>query len=231
MGNAIAESLYRIAGQKAEEGLSWDALHAQLAADALLISEEMEKNPRAMVDISQLRSLEISETGLTGVAAAFRRELLRGLDSWGISGRVAAALPKVELRDAQLHPAEADVFAATWLAGRELKDFAAAESARATRFAVLADRLFLAGDYMAAARSGKAADTASLAAHYGTEASAIGDTRLAGLRTALLLAEDAHRLAGELDDIRAAGRHNRQIHESFNLTDKSIHWEPISYLA
>jgi hypothetical protein len=231
MGNATAETLYRIAGRKAAEGAGWDALNAQLAADALVITAEMEKAPRALLDISPLRSLELPDDSLPGVAAAYRRQLLKGLDSWGIAGTVGAALPVIDLAAAPLDPAEAGAFARAWLAGRDLEVFAAAEAARAPRLGALADRLYAAGEYQAAARSTAAADKATLAAHYGAEAAAVGDTGLAALRTGMLLAEEA--LAGEApgQDVAAAGRRARQAHDEANLTAKPIHWEPISYLS
>jgi hypothetical protein len=231
MGNATAETLYRIAGRKAAEGLGWDALNAQLAADALVITAEMEKTPRALLDISPLRSLELPGNGLPGVAAAYRRQLLKGLDSWGIAGTVGAALPAIDLADAELDPAEAGAFARAWLGGRDLQELAAAEAARATRLAALADRLYTAGEYQAAARSAAAADKATLAAHYGAEAAAVGDTGLAALRTGMLLAEDTLAAEGAEQDIAVAGRRARQAHDAANLTDKPIHWEPISYLS
>lgn len=231
MGNATAETLYRIAGRKAAEGLGWDALNAQLAADALVITAEMEKAPRALLDISPLRSLDLPVLGLAGVAAAYRRRLLTGLDSWGIAGTVGAALPAIDLADAELDPAEADTFAQAWLGGRDLPSFAAAEAVRAARLGALAGRLYAAGEYQAAARSGAAADKATLAAHYGAEAAAVGDTHLAALRTGILLAEDILAAEAPGQDMAAAGRRTRRAHDAANLTDKPIHWEPISYLS
>lgn len=225
MGNATAETLYRIAGRKADEGRGWDALNVHLAADALLITAEMEKTPRALLDIGPLRSLELPGTGLHGIAVAFRHQLLKGLDSWGNSGTVNAALPEITLKDIPLDPADAGTFAAGWLAGRDLKTFAAAEGARAARLAALADRLHAAGDYQAATRSARAADKSSLASHYGTEAAAVGDAQLAALRTAVLLAEGLT----DADDADIAAE--RRAHEAANLTEKPIHWEPISYLS
>lgn len=231
MGNATAETLYRIAGRKASQGHGWDALNAQLAGDALSIAAEMEKEPQYLLDLSPLRSLELPETGLAGVAAGYRRQLLTGLDSWGISGTVAQALPAIDLADAPLDPAEAGSFADAWLAGRDLKTFAAAESARAARFAALASRLHAAGDHPAAVRSALAADRATLAAHYGAEAAVLGDVHLAALRTALLLAEDAVASAGAPGDAVAAGQRARRVHDAVNLTDKPIHWETVPFLS
>jgi hypothetical protein len=230
MGNATAETLYRIAGRKAAEGYGWDALNAQMAADALLITEEMEKTPRALLDISPLRTLELAEAGLSGVARAFRRQLLKGLDSWGISGTVGATLPEIALADAPLDPSGAGSFAAGWLSGRDLVTFASAEKVRASRLATLADRLYATGEYLAAARSGQAADKATVAAHYGAEAVAVGDIQLASLRTGMLLAEDTLATEGAPEDIAEAGRQARRAHDAANLTDKPIHWETISYL-
>ncbi|ACL42110.1 hypothetical protein Achl_4159 (plasmid) [Pseudarthrobacter chlorophenolicus A6] len=231
MGNATAETLYRIAGRKAAQGHGWDALNAQLAGDALFIAAEMEKSPRSLLDLSPLRSLDFPETGLAGVAAAYRRQLLTGLDSWGIAGAVAQALPAIELTEAPLDPAEAGAFADTWLAGRDLAAFAAAESARAGRFAALANRLYAAGDYPAAGRSAQAADRAALAAHYGAEAAVLGDRHLAALRTALLLAEDLLTSGSQPADSVEAGRQARRVHDEVNLTDKPIHWEAVSFLS
>lgn len=231
MGNATAETLYRIAGRKAAEGRGWDALNAQLAADALVIADEMEKTPRALLDVSPLRSLDLPEDSLAGVAAAFRRQLLKGLDSWGIAGTVGAALPEIDFPDLRLDPAEAGTFAAGWLSGRDLQTFAAAEGSRAGRLAVLADRLYSTGEYPAAARSAQAADKASLAAHYGAEAAAVNDTHLAALRTGTLLAEDLLAAGDPAGDIAEAGRRARRAHDAANLTDKPIHWETISYLS
>lgn len=231
MGIATAETLYGIAGRKAAEGLGWDALNAQLAADALVITAEMEKTPQALLDISPLRSLEFPGNSLPGVAAAYRSQLLKGLESWGIAGAVGAALPAIDLADAALDPAEADAFARSWLGGRDLEAFTAAEAARAGRLGALADRLYAAGEYQAAARSAAAADKATLAAHYGAEAAAVGDTGLAALRTGMLLAEDALAAGAPGQDIAAAGRRERQVHDAANLTAKPIHWEPISYLS
>ncbi|QOT19459.1 hypothetical protein [Paenarthrobacter sp. YJN-5] len=231
MGNATAETLYRIACQKAADGLGWDALNAQLAADALVITAEMEKTPRALLDISPLRSLDLPENSLPAVAAAFRGQLLKGLDSWGISGAVGAALPAINLADAALDPAGAGVFAQSWLAGRDLEAFTAAEASRAERLAALADRLYTAGEQQAAARSAAAADKATLAAHYGAEAAAVGDTGLAALRTGMLLAEDAIARHVPGQDIAVARRQARQAYDEANLTDKPIHWESISFLS
>lgn len=231
MGNATAETLYRIAGRKAAAGHGWDALNAQLAADALLIAAEMEKNPQALLDIGPLRSLELPDAGLAGAAAAFRRQLLKGLDSWGISGTVEAALPAITLSDAALDPAEAGAFAEEWLRCRTLRDFVSAETARARRFAALADRLYAAGEYQAAARSAHAADRASVGVHYSAEAAALGDTGLAALRTGMLLAEDALEAEGPQDGAAEAGRQTRRIHDAVNLLGKPIHWESISYLS
>ncbi|MET4143733.1 hypothetical protein [Arthrobacter sp. UYCo732] len=231
MGNATAETLYRIAGRKAADGLGWDALTAQLAGDALSIAAEMEKTPQSLLDLSPLRALELPEAGLAGVAAGYRHQLLKGLDSWGISGTVARALPAIDLPDAPLDPVEAGAFAREWLAGRDLAAFAAAESARAARFAALASRLYAAGDYPAAGRSAQAADRSSLAAHYCAEAAVLKDVHLAALRTGLMLAEDALAAEGIPADITEAGRQARRIHDAVNLTDKPVHWESISYLS
>jgi hypothetical protein len=231
MGNATAETLYRIAGRKAADGHGWDALTAQLAADSLFVTAEMEKTPRALLDIGSLRSLDVPDNRLSATARAFRQQLLKGLDSWGIAGTVGAALPEIALADAPLDPAEAGAFAAGWLTGRDLQTFAAAEKARAPRLAALANRMFTSGEYQAAARSTQAADRATLAAHYGAEAAAVGDTRLAALRTALLLAEDNLAGADAAEDIAEAGRQTRRAHDAGNLTDKAIHWETISYLS
>ena len=231
MGNATAGTLYRIAGSKAAEGLGWDALTAHLAADALLITTEMEKNPRALMDIGPLRSLEFPEDTLPGIALAFRRQLLTGLDSWGLSGTVDAALPEIKLPQVRLDPAGARTFADTWLNGRGLAAFTSAEGARAARLAALADRLYATGEYPAAVRSAQAADQATLAAHYGAEAVELNDTHLAALRTGLLLAE--HLLASETpaEDFAGAVRQARRAHDAANLTDKPIHWEPVSFLS
>ncbi|GAA4035654.1 hypothetical protein GCM10023063_20300 [Arthrobacter methylotrophus] len=231
MGNATAETLYRIAGRKALEGRGWDALNAQLAADSLVISDEMAKTPDALLDLGPLKALELPDTGLSAVARAFRQQLLKGLDSWGIAGTVGAALPPVDLGDAPLDPVEADAFAPGLLAGRQLEAFASAEGMRAARLAVLADRLHAAGDYQAAQRSAHAADQSSVAAHYGAEAAAIGDTRLAALRTGLLLAEDAFGDESVPEGMAEAVRRVRRVHDAANLTNTPIHWEPISFLS
>ncbi|MBG0738868.1 hypothetical protein IV500_05460 [Paeniglutamicibacter antarcticus] len=231
MGNATAETLYRIAGRKAAEGRGWDALNAQLAGDTLTITAEMEKSPRALLDLSPLWSLSLPGNGLPAVADAFRRQLLQGLDSWGIAGTVGAALPAITLTDVPLDPAESGAFAEALLGGRDLRTFASAEAARAGRLAALADRLYTAGEYQAAARSAAAADRSVLAAHYGAEAAVVGDTHLAALRTGMLLAEDTLGAEGGNLDVAAVCRHARAAHDAANLTDKAIHWETISFLS
>jgi hypothetical protein len=230
MGNATAETLYRIAGRKAAEGSGWDALNAQLSADALLITDEMANTPSALLDLGPLRNLDLPDPGLSAVARAFRQQLLKGLDSWGIAGAVGAVLPPVDLGDAPLDPAEADVFAAGLLGGREPGTFASAEGQRAAKLAALAGRLHAAGEYQAARRSAHAADQASVAAHYGAEAAATGDTRLAALRTGLLLAEEILGKEPAPEDMAEAGRRVRRAHEAANLTNTPIHWEAISFL-
>lgn len=231
MGNATADTLYRIAARKAADNRGWDALAAHMAADALLITGQMEQHPNALLDIGPLRALDVPGTSLPGVAGAYRKQLLTGLDSWGLAGTMEAVLPEITLTDTPLDLDAAGEFSAAWLGGRDLRAFSSAERARSVRLAALAGRLYAAGEYPAAARSAEAADRSTVAAHYGAEAAQTGDVRLAALRTAMLLAEDALAAAAAATDIAATGRLVRQAHEAANLTDKPIHWETISYLC
>lgn len=226
-----AGTLYKIAGRKAADGSGWDALNAQLAADALTITAELENNRGALLDIGPLKALDLTGAGLAGVVREYRRQLLKGLESWGIAGTVGAALPEITLPEIPLDPAEAGWFADDRLAGRSLGAFSEAERARGRRFAALAGRMHDMGDAPAALRSARAADNATFAAHYGAEAAAVDDGQLAALRTGLLLVEEL--LAGTQapGGPAAAGIRARAAYDASNLTDKPIHWESISYLS
>lgn len=231
MGTTTAETLYRIAGSKADAGHGWDALTAYLAADAMTVSAVMEQNPSALLDLAPLRDLDLPSGDLPSVVDAFRSRLLSGLGAFGSAGAVRAALPGVTLAATFLDADSSFRFASGWLAGRSLEEFAPAQAAKAARLAQLAGRLYGTGELLAASRSGLGADTASFAARYGAEAAATGDVHLAGLRTGLLLAEEALAAEGGTPaGIADAAAQSRRIYDAANLTETPIHWEPLPYL-
>ncbi|MCU6480158.1 hypothetical protein [Arthrobacter sp. A2-55] len=184
-----SSTLTRIAHLQAERGHGWEALIAQLAADAHVLGEVMDDHPKALVDIGPLRSLDLKTGHLREALEGSRDLLCQALEPAGLAGTFRRRLDGLPEANPSLNDTGSDEFARSWLDG-DTPDAAAARLRRkAGRLYALARRLDAGADRDGAVRSVTMAARTCFAAHHLGDSNP-NDADLSMLRAALLLAED-----------------------------------------
>lgn len=221
-----APNLVETAREKALAGKGWDALTAQLAADALVLAEVMEENPKMLLDVGRVWNISPATGSLKEALESYRSAILEALAAWDLAVPVRKRWASLEtMADTALEAEGAGGFAACHLKGRGTNAFIDASRKSAARLQLLAERLFSSGDTTGALRCARASDTALFTAHHARESAAAADPSLAILRTALMLADRATRDLDATGDPALDMASYRLAMDRATLTEEPVPWE------
>lgn len=227
-----APILVEIARAKAAEGKGWDALTAQLAADAYVLSEVLAQNPKVLLDVGPAWNLSLESGQLKEALEAYRTSILGSLAVWDLEVLVRKSWVSLDaMADAALEPAGVGEFAADLLKHRDVAGFIANRRRRAAHSRLLAVRLFRDGDIEGALRCARASELAVFTCHHTIEAQAAADPSLAIVRTALMLAEHETSALDGTEDPAAAMESYRLALTRATATEDPVPWEKEYFLS
>jgi hypothetical protein len=219
-----AAALTEIVGVCSFDGDAWGALAAQLSADALVLSDLLDRHPDATINETVIAAPAITETSVAAVIQQYRNCLLASLEDAVLARMAEEAFSPIVGQNLPLLPENVSDYAQSWNVGEPAQEYVEFHEGRAAKLYVLARGLHDEGDMGGFQRAVYAADTSVFLSHHSRESERVGDVYMTLLRTGMLLAEYALSSLSAAPDATSAIHATRDAFEWATITAARPSW-------